>query len=106
MLGSGPDDGDVLEMGQDRPRRTWAIGRRSRIVLAVAGVCVLLAAGGTVACLRLSADGPADPALSTLITEVTTVPMSAVRSASGGAGSYAGSLPSASSSGNRRQARS
>ena len=100
MLGSGPDDGDILEMGQDKPRRTWAIGRRGRVVLAVAGVCALLAAGGTVAGLRLSSHGPADPALSTLITEVTTVPASAVRSASGGAGSYAGSLPSASSSGN------
>lgn len=100
MLGSGPDDGDVLEMGQDKPRRTWALGRRSRVVLAVAGVCALLAAGGTVAGLRLGSHGPADPALSTLITEVTTVPMNAVRSASGGEGSYSGSLPSASSSGN------
>jgi hypothetical protein len=100
MLGSGPDDGDVLEMGPDKPRRAWAIGRRSRVVLAIVGVCALLAAGGTVAGLRLSSRGPADPTLAGLITEVTTVPMSTVRSASGGEGSYAGSLPSASSSGN------
>jgi hypothetical protein len=100
MLGSGPDDGDLLEMGPDKPQRTWAIGRRSRVLLAVVGVCALLAAGGTVAGLRLSSRGPADPALNRLITEVTTVPMSTVRSASGGEGSYAGSLPPASSSGN------
>jgi hypothetical protein len=87
-------------MGEDKPRRTWAIGRRRRIVLAAACVCALLAAGGTVAGLRLGSRGPADPALASLITEVTTVPMSALRSASGGQGSYAGSLPSASSSGN------
>src|ERR1700722_15475167 len=100
MLGSGPDDGDVLEMGPDKPRRAWAIGRRSRVVLAIVGACVLLAAGGTVAGLRLSSRGPADPALARLITEVTTVPASAVGSGSGADGSYAGSLPSASSSGN------
>jgi uncharacterized protein DUF929 len=101
MLGSGPDDGDgdILAMGADKPRRTWPIGRRSRIVLAVVGVCSLLAAGGAVAALRLGSRGPADPALAGLITEVTTVPMSALRSA-GGQGSYVGSLPSASSSGN------
>jgi hypothetical protein len=100
MLGSGPDDGDILAMGADKPRRTWAIGRRSRIVLAAACVCALLAAGGTVAGLRLGSRGPADPALAGLITEVTTVPMSALRSASGGQGSYAGSLGSESLSGN------
>ena len=100
MLGSGPDDGDILAMGADKPRRARAIGRRSRIVLAVVGACALLAAGGTVAGLRLDTRGPADPALAGLITEVTTVPMSALRSAAGGQGSYAGSLPSASSSGN------
>jgi Domain of unknown function (DUF929) len=99
MLGSGPDDGDILAMGEDKPRRTWPIGRRSRIVLAVAGVCALLAAAGTVAGVRLDSRGPADPALAGLITEVTTVPMSALRSASGGQG-YVGSLPAASSSGN------
>src|ERR1700721_1365736 len=70
MLGSGPDDDDILAMGADKPRRTWAIGRRSRMLAAV------------------------------LITEVTTVPMSALRSAPGGQGSYVGSLPSASTSGN------
>ena len=100
MLGSGPDDGDILAMGADKPRRTWALGRRSRIALAVAGVCALLAAGGTVAALRLGSGGPADPALAGLITEVTTVPMSALRSASGGRARTSGSLPSASASGN------
>jgi len=93
MLGSGPDGGDVLEMGPDRPRRGWAIGRRGR--LALAGVCALLAVAGTLAGLRLSSSGPADPALARLITEVTTVPVSAVGSV--GAGSYAGSLPSSGS---------
>ncbi len=100
MLGSGPDDGDVLEMGPDKPRRSWAIGRRSRVALAVAGVCALLAAGGTVAGLRLGSRGPADPALTRLITEVTTVPVSAAGSGSGAQVAYAGSLPAASSSGN------
>jgi Domain of unknown function (DUF929) len=97
MLGSGPDHGDVLEMGQDKPRRSWAIGRRSRVALAVAGVCALLAAGGTVAGLRLGSRGPADPALARLITEVTTVP---VGSGSGAHDLYAGSLVIASQSGN------
>jgi hypothetical protein len=100
MLGSGPDDGDVLEMGPDKPRRSWAIGRRSRVALAVAGVCALLAAGGTVAGLRLGSRGAADPALARLITEVTTVPVSAFGSGPGAQGSYVGSLSSASSSGN------
>jgi uncharacterized protein DUF929 len=103
MLGSAPDDGDVLEMGPDKPRRAWAIGRRSRVVLAVAAVCALLAAGGTVAGLRLTSRGAADPTLATLITEVTTVPVGAEGVAgpgSGADGSYSGSLPSASSSGN------
>jgi hypothetical protein len=46
-------------------------------VLAVAGVCALLIAGGAVAAVRLTSRGPAgDPALATLITEVTTVPVS------------------------------
>jgi hypothetical protein len=96
MLGSDPDDGDVLEMGPDKPRRAWAIGRRGR--LALAGACALLAVGGTLVGLRLSSSGPADPALARLITEVTTVPVSAV--GSGGAGLYSGELPSSSSSGN------
>jgi len=91
MLGSGPDDGDVLEMGPDKPRRGWAIGRRGR--LALAGVCALIAVGGTLVGLRLNSSGPADPALARLITEVTTVP---VREASAvepdGAGSYSGAL--------------
>jgi hypothetical protein len=95
MLGSGPDGGDVLEMGPDKPRRGWAIGRRGR--LALAGACALLVVGGVLIGLRLSSSGPANPALARLITEVTTVPASAVGSGSGGADSYAGSLPSSSS---------
>jgi hypothetical protein len=94
MLGSGPDDGDVLEMGPDKPRRGWAIDRRGR--LALAGACALLVVGGALVGLRLSSSGPADPALARLITEVTTVPVSAV--GSGGGGSYSGALPSSSSS--------
>jgi hypothetical protein len=93
MLGSGPDDGDVLEMGPDKPRRGWAIGRRGR--LAIAGGCALLVVGGALIGLRLSSSGPANPALARLITEVTTVPVSAV--GSGGGGSYSGALPSSSS---------
>jgi hypothetical protein len=94
MLGSGPDGGDVLEMGPDRPRRGWAIGRQGR--LALAGACALLVVGGALIGLRLSSSGPANPALARLITEVTTVPVSAV--GSGGAGSYAGALPSSAGS--------
>jgi Domain of unknown function (DUF929) len=94
MLGSGPDGGDVLEMGPDKPRRGWTIGRRGR--LALAGVCALLVVGGTLAGLRLSSSGPADPALARLIAEVTTVPVSAV--GSGGAGTYSGVLSSPGSS--------
>ena len=94
MLGSGPDDGDVLEMGQDKPRRGWAIGRRGR--LALAGACALLVVGGALIGLRLSSSGSANPALARLITEVTTVPVSPV--GSGAAGSYSGALPSSSSS--------
>jgi hypothetical protein len=68
MTGSDPDDGDIIEMSPEPPRRTragrtwlgrsWAertgaIGRRSRLVLIIAGACVLLAAGGTLAAVRL-----------------------------------------------------
>ena len=94
MLGSGPDDGDVLEIGPDKPRRAWAIGRRGRLVLA--GVCALLAVGGTLIGLRLSSSGPADPALAGLITEVTTVRVNVL--GSGGAGTYSGELLSPESS--------
>ena len=94
MLGSGPDDGDVLEMGPDRPRRGWAIGRRGRLVLA--GACALLAVGGTLVGLRLSSSGPADPALAGLINEVTTVRVDEL--GSGGAGTYSGELLSPESS--------
>src|SRR5258708_28371842 len=94
MVGSGPDDGDVLEIGQERPRRSWAIGRRSRLAVAIAGVCALVVVGGTLAGLRLSSRGPADPALARLITEVTTVPDIALASGSGSgpvtSGSYFG----------------
>ena len=77
MLGSGPDDGDIIEMSPGRPRRAWVIGGRSRRVLAVAGVCALLVAGAVFAAVRLSSTPPAgDPALAKLITEVTTVPLS------------------------------
>ena len=94
MLGSGPDDGDVLEIGPDKPRRAWAIGRRGRLVLA--GVCALLAVGGTLVGLRLSSSGPADPALAGLINEVTTVRVDEL--GSGGAGTYSGELLSPESS--------
>jgi hypothetical protein len=96
MLGSGPDDGDVLEMGPDKPRRGWAIGRRGR--LALAGACALLAVGGTLVGLRLSSSGPADPDLTRLITEVTTVRVNEL--GSGGAGTYSGELLSPDSSAN------
>jgi hypothetical protein len=94
MLGSGPDDGDVLEMGPQRPPRSWSLGRRTR--LALAGVCaLLLVAGGTVAGLRLSSPGPANPALAKLITEVTTVPVNAAGSGNAFTiqGAYQGTLP-------------
>jgi hypothetical protein len=70
-------------MGPEKPRRpwlgrTWVRGGRTRLVLAVAGTCVLLVAGATVAAVRLTARGPADPALAKLITEVTTVPVDSV----------------------------
>jgi Domain of unknown function (DUF929) len=105
MLGSGPDDGDVLEMGSEGPQR-WPAGRLGRLGrlgrrgrLALAGVCaLLLVAGGTVAGLRLSSTSPGDSALQRLITEVTTVPVAAV--GSGGAVAYQGGLPAASSAPN------
>src|ERR1700678_3113501 len=95
MLGSGPDGGDVLEMGPDKPRRGWAIGRRGR--LALAGACALLVGGGALIGLRLGSPGPPNPALARLITEVTTVPVSPA--GSGGAAAYEGVLPSSGSSG-------
>jgi len=94
MLGSGPDDGDVLEMGPQRPPRSWSPGRRARLTLA--GVCaLLLVAGGTLAGLRLSSPGPANPALAKLMTEVTTVPVGATGSGNAFAyqGAYQGTLP-------------
>jgi Domain of unknown function (DUF929) len=77
MVGSGPDDGDILEMGSQRRRRQWVPARRSRLVLVIAGACALLAVGGTLTALRLDARTPADPALARLISEVTTVPVNA-----------------------------
>ena len=76
MLGSGPDDGDIIEMSAGKPRLTRLIGGRSRLVFVVAGVCALLAAGAAFAAVRTDSPGPADPALTKLITEVTTVPVS------------------------------
>jgi hypothetical protein len=75
MPESGLDDGDVIELGPEKPPRTWAIGGRTRLII-VAGVCVLLAVGATVAAVRLSAPSPAQQALAKLVAEVTTVPAS------------------------------
>jgi Domain of unknown function (DUF929) len=96
MTGSGPDDNDLIEMGPEKPPRTWVVGRGTRLALAVAGGCALLAVGATLAAVRLTA--PASPALARLITEVTTVPPSttvparatgiAGATGSGGAPSY------------------
>jgi hypothetical protein len=90
--GSGPDGGDILEMGPERPPRGWVIGRRTRLALTVVTVVALLAAGGTAAALRLTAHRPAETALTRLITEVTTVPASAAGSRSGSLGLYVGAL--------------
>jgi hypothetical protein len=67
-------------MGPEKPRRAWrrrtgVVGGRTRLVLAVAGACVLLAGSATVAVVRLTASGSAGPALAELISEVTTVPV-------------------------------
>jgi hypothetical protein len=53
--------------------------------------CVLLAAVGTFAALRLTSSGPADPDLGRLITEVTTVPVD--KAAPAGFIGVAGGLP-------------
>jgi hypothetical protein len=96
MVGSGPDDGDVLALGPERPPRRWAASRRSRLVLALGGVCALLVAAGALAAVRLDARGPAEPdALAKLVAEVTTVPLGKGPSA----GPAVSSTPSASSSG-------
>src|ERR1700735_1464414 len=84
MLGSGPDDGDIIEMSPGKSRLSWLIGSRSRLVLVVGSACLLVAAGSpcllaaagaAVAVVRLSSSAPANP-LPKLITEVTTVPVS------------------------------
>ena len=75
MLGSGPEDADIIEMSAGKRWLPGLIGGRSRLVLVIAGVCALLAVGGTLVGLRLDASGPADPALAKLITETTTVPV-------------------------------
>jgi hypothetical protein len=100
MVGSGPDNDDVLQMGPDKPRRSWAIGRRSRLALSVVAVGALLAAGGTLAGLRLSERDQPNSALTRLITEVTTVPASAAGSRSGSLGLFVGALPGTGNSGN------
>ncbi|MGD0704239.1 MAG: DUF929 family protein [Trebonia sp.] len=76
MLGSGPEDGDIIEMSSRKPRLAGVIGGRSRLVLVAAGVCALVAAGATFAAVRLNSHAPANSALAKLITEVTTVPVS------------------------------
>ena len=74
MLGSGPDDGDIIEMSAGKPRLTGVIGGGRRLVLVV-GVCALLVAGAALAAVRLNSGPPANAALAKLITEVTTVPV-------------------------------
>jgi uncharacterized protein DUF929 len=76
MLGSGPDDGDVIEMSPGKSRLTGIIGGRSRLVLIIPGVCALLVAGAAFAAVRMSSPAPANPALAKLVTEATTVPVS------------------------------
>jgi hypothetical protein len=99
MLGSGPDDEDIIEMSAGKPRLTWLTGviaGRSRLVLVVAGLCALLAAGGTFAAVRLGSSGPSNPALAKLITEVTTVPVSETvpaATSTGGAAVPGGGVP-------------
>ena len=50
-------------------------GKRPAMFAAAVVACALLAVAGTLAALRLTSSGPADPALAELITEVTTVPV-------------------------------
>ncbi len=46
-------------------------------MVVIAGVCALLAVGGTLAVLRLGSRAPANPALARLVAEVTAVPVDA-----------------------------
>ena len=91
MLGSGPEDGDVIEMSPGESRFAWLgriawlgrlgrlprVSRRGRLVLLVPVACALLVAGAVVAVVRINPPVPPSPALAKLITAVTTVPVNA-----------------------------
>ena len=97
MLGSGPEDGDVIEMSPGEPRFAWLgrfarldrlgplsrlgrlprVSRRGALVLLVPVACLLLVAGAIVAVVRTNWPAPPNPALAKLINEVTTVPVNA-----------------------------
>ena len=68
---SEQDDPDVIEQAPRHASFPWRPGSLPVALVA----CVLLAAAGTFAALRLTSSGPANPDLSRLITEVTTVPV-------------------------------
>ena len=68
---SEQDDPDVIEQAPRHASFRW---RPGSLTVALVG-CLLVAAAGTFAGLRLTASGPANPDLSRLITEVTTVPV-------------------------------
>ena len=82
---SEQDDPDVIEQAPRHasfpglpwlPAGKWTpAGKRPGTLTAAVVACVLLAAAGTFAALRLTSSGPADPDLGRLITEVTTVPV-------------------------------
>jgi hypothetical protein len=82
---SEQDDPDVIEQAPRHasfPGLPWLTagkwtpaGKRPGALTAAVIACVLLAAAGTFAALRLTSSGPADPDLGRLITEVTTVPV-------------------------------
>ena len=68
---SEQDDPDVIEQAPRHAGFPWRPGSLTVALVA----CLLLAAAGTFAALRLTSSGPANPDLSRLITEVTTVPV-------------------------------
>ena len=82
---SEQDDPDVIEQAPRHasfPGLPWLTagkrtpaGKRPGTLTAAVVACVLLAAAGAFAALRLTSSGPADPDLGRLITEVTTVPV-------------------------------
>lgn len=76
---SDQDDPDVIEQAPRQvsiPRVPWIPnGKRPATFAAAVAASVLLAVAGTFAVLRLTSNGPADPGLAELITEVTTVPV-------------------------------